>query len=97
MTNITDSASVQPIRVALLGCGVVGSQVARMIESRREDVTARVGRQVELAGIAVAHPDRPRQGLDSRLLPMIPQRSSTKTTWISSLSSLAASTLPVNS
>ena len=67
MTNITDSASVQPIRVALLGCGVVGSQVARMIESRREDVTARVGRQVELAGIAVAHPDRPRQGLDSRL------------------------------
>lgn len=67
MTNTTDSASAQPIRVALLGCGVVGSQVARMIESRTEDIAARVGRQVELAGIAVAHPDRPRQGLDSRL------------------------------
>lgn len=62
MTNTTDSASVQPIRVALLGCGVVGSQVARMIESMREDIAARVGRQVELAGVAVAHPDRPRQG-----------------------------------
>ena len=57
MTNTTDSASAQPIRVALLGCGVVGSQVARMIESRTEDIAARVGRQVELAGIAVAHPD----------------------------------------
>ncbi|MGK2308469.1 homoserine dehydrogenase [Cutibacterium sp. V947] len=67
MTNTIDSASAQPIRVALLGCGVVGSQVARMIESRSDDVTARVGRRVELAGIAVAHPDRPRQGLDSRL------------------------------
>lgn len=97
MTNTTDSASAQPIRVALLGCGVVGSQVARMIESRTEDIAARVGRQVELAGIAVAHPDRPRQGLDSRLLPMIPQCSLTGTMWISSSSSSVASTLPVSS
>ncbi|MDO4412044.1 homoserine dehydrogenase [Cutibacterium sp.] len=67
MTNTAGSASAQPIRVALLGCGVVGSQVARMIQSRSDDIAARVGRDVELAGIAVAHPDRPRQGLDSRL------------------------------
>ena len=59
MTNTTGPASAQPIRVALLGCGVVGSQVARMIESRSDDVAARVGRRVELAGIAVAHPDPP--------------------------------------
>lgn len=63
----TSPASAEPLRVALLGCGVVGSQVARMIESSSEDVAARVGRRVELTGIAVAHPGRPRQGLDSRL------------------------------
>ena len=56
-----------PLRVALLGCGVVGSQVARMILSRADDVAARVGRPVELAGIAVAHPDRPRARLPQDL------------------------------
>nr|WP_257478530.1 homoserine dehydrogenase [Acidipropionibacterium jensenii] len=56
-----------PLRVGLLGCGVVGSQVARMILSRSDDIRARVGRSVELAGIAVAHPDRPRARLPQDL------------------------------
>ncbi len=43
----------RPIRVALLGCGVVGSQVARLILEQSEDLAARVGAPVELAGIAV--------------------------------------------
>jgi len=41
------------VRVALLGCGVVGSQVARLIAEQADDLTARVGSRVELVGIAV--------------------------------------------
>ena len=37
MTNTTDSASAQPIRVALLGCGVVGSQVCLLYTSDAAD------------------------------------------------------------
>ncbi len=47
-----------PIRVALLGCGVVGSQVARLIEHQADDLAARVGAPVQLAGIAVRRPRR---------------------------------------
>ncbi len=42
-----------PIRVALLGCGVVGSQVARLLHEQADDLAARVGATVELVGIAV--------------------------------------------
>ncbi|HEY2174011.1 MAG TPA: homoserine dehydrogenase [Mycobacteriales bacterium] len=47
-----------PIRVALLGCGVVGSQVVRLIEEQADDLAARVGASVQLAGIAVRRPQR---------------------------------------
>ena len=43
----------RPVRVALLGCGVVGSQVARLIHEQADDLAARVGAPVELAGVAV--------------------------------------------
>ena len=42
-----------PLRVALLGCGVVGSQVARLIHEQADDLAARVGARIELAGVAV--------------------------------------------
>ncbi|MEO7351029.1 MAG: homoserine dehydrogenase, partial [Marmoricola sp.] len=45
--------SPKPVRVALLGCGVVGSQVARLLLEQAHDLTARVGAPVELVGIAV--------------------------------------------
>jgi homoserine dehydrogenase len=52
-----------PLRVALLGCGTVGSQVLRLIADQSEDLAARIGRRVEVAGIAVRrpahHPDVP--------------------------------------
>jgi homoserine dehydrogenase len=54
---------VKPLKVALLGCGTVGSAVLRLIEEQAEDLTARIGRPVEVAGIAVRrpahHPDVP--------------------------------------
>ena len=42
-----------PVRVALLGCGVVGSQVARILIEQADDLRARVGRPLELVGIGV--------------------------------------------
>jgi homoserine dehydrogenase len=47
-----------PIRVALLGCGTVGSQVVRLLRDQADDLAARVGAPVELAGIAVRRPHK---------------------------------------
>jgi len=47
------STEPRPVRVALLGCGVVGSQVARLIHEQADDLAARIGAPVELAGVAV--------------------------------------------
>ena len=41
------------LRVALLGCGGVGSQVARLLVENADDIAARAGAAVELVGIAV--------------------------------------------
>jgi homoserine dehydrogenase len=43
----------EPLRIALLGCGTVGSEVVRLLHSSADDLTARVGAPLELAGIAV--------------------------------------------
>ena len=50
----------QPVRVALLGCGVVGSEVARLLLHQESDLVARVGAPLELVGIAVRRLDRAR-------------------------------------
>ena len=49
----SDEPRSVPIRVALLGCGVVGSQVARLLHEQADDLAARVGAPVELVGVAV--------------------------------------------
>ncbi len=49
------------LKVALLGCGSVGSQVARILRDDAEALTARVGARLELAGIAVRDPDAGRE------------------------------------
>ncbi len=41
------------LKVAVLGCGSVGSQVVRLLTEQADDLAARVGRRVELAGVAV--------------------------------------------
>ena len=48
------------LRVALLGCGVVGSDVVRLLDAHGEDLAQRVGAPIELAGIAVRRPTRDR-------------------------------------
>ncbi len=49
-----------PLRIALLGCGVVGSSVVRLLDLERDELAARVGGPLEIAGIAVRRPDRKR-------------------------------------
>jgi homoserine dehydrogenase len=48
------------VRVALLGCGNVGGALAEILLTRADDVAARTGIRLELVGIAVANPDKPR-------------------------------------
>jgi homoserine dehydrogenase len=48
------------LRVAVLGCGSVGSQVVRLLDQQSGDLTARVGAPVELVGVAVRRLDAPR-------------------------------------
>jgi homoserine dehydrogenase len=57
-----------PLKVALLGCGNVGSQVARVLLEAADDLEARAGRPLELIGIAVRHPGADREGIDAKLL-----------------------------
>ena len=64
---MTNAAPQTPLRVALLGCGVVGSEVARVITQQSEDLAARIGRPLELAGIAVRRTGIERPGLDPAL------------------------------
>lgn len=49
------------LKVAVLGCGAVGSQVVRLLTDQREDLAARVGAPVELVGVAVRRLDAPRE------------------------------------
>ena len=48
------------VRVGLLGCGNVGGALAELLVSRQDDIAARTGIRLELAGIAVADANRPR-------------------------------------
>ena len=57
-----------PLKVALLGCGVVGSMVARLLIEQAEDLRARIGRPLELVGIAVRRLELERPGIDRALL-----------------------------
>ena len=60
--------SVKPIRIALLGAGVVGGEVARLITENAEDFEARIGAPLELVGIAVQDVKKVRKGVDQGLL-----------------------------
>lgn len=59
----------QPLRVALLGCGVVGTAVARRLTDDAADLAARVGAPLELIGVAVrdANKPRPESGVPAEL------------------------------
>jgi homoserine dehydrogenase len=49
------------VKVAVLGCGSVGSQVVRLLQEQAGDLEARIGEPVELVGVAVRRLDAPRE------------------------------------
>jgi homoserine dehydrogenase len=61
VTGVTVTAAGRgerpPLRIAMLGCGVVGSQVARLLTEQAADLAARAGGPLEIAGIAVRRPE----------------------------------------
>ena len=68
MVSEREDVQGAPVRVALIGCGVVGSAVARLLIEHADDLAARVGRPLELVGIGVRRPGRNRgDGLDPAL------------------------------
>ncbi|URM89111.1 homoserine dehydrogenase [Streptomyces sp. MRC013] len=61
--------NTRPLKVAVLGCGVVGTKVVRLLHDRRSALADRMGAPVEIAGVAVRDLQRPRDlGIDPALL-----------------------------
>ena len=56
------------VRVALLGCGVVGTEVVRLLSTQADDLAARVGAPLHLVGIAVRDTEAPRDAVIDRSL-----------------------------
>lgn len=51
--TVRNNDKPQSLRVALLGCGVVGGEVARLLTRDADEIAQRVGARLELVGIAV--------------------------------------------
>jgi homoserine dehydrogenase len=70
MSSASSSASPVPasLRVALLGGGTVGTEVARLLTQDSSDFSARVGVPVELSAVAVRDLSKPRPGIPKDLL-----------------------------
>ncbi len=66
------------LKVALLGCGNVGSQVARLLREEADELAVRIGARLELAGIAVRRLSHPRPGIDPALLTTDPMDLATR-------------------
>ncbi|WP_285688785.1 homoserine dehydrogenase [Actinoplanes sp. NBRC 103695] len=54
---------MRSVKLALLGCGTVGSEVVRLLHDQADDLTARIGAKLEVVGIAVRRPGRERGDL----------------------------------
>ena len=52
----------------MLGCGVVGSQIARLLVENKSDLTSRAGANLELVKVAVKNINTKREGISSNLL-----------------------------
>jgi homoserine dehydrogenase len=59
---------MKTLKVGMLGCGVVGSQIARLLVENKSDLTSRAGANLELAKVAVKNINTKREGISSSLL-----------------------------
>ena len=62
------NSHLKTLKVGMIGCGVVGSEVARLLIENSEDLAARSGAHLELAAIAVRDLSLKRPGIDPALL-----------------------------
>ncbi len=68
-TSPAPGATARPaVRVALLGCGVVGTEVVRLLTTQASDLAARVGAPLEVVGVAVRDVEAPRDPVVDRAL-----------------------------
>ena len=58
MTAPPSPAGAPSLRVALLGCGTVGTEVVRQLARHGDELAARIGAPLELTGVAVRRPQR---------------------------------------
>ena len=70
-----------PIRVGLLGAGTVGSQTARLIVEQKDELSARIGRPIELAGVACLDPKETEKfpWIDQSIVPALTLRGGAST------------------
>jgi homoserine dehydrogenase len=54
------TAATRTLRIAILGCGNVGSEVVRLLDRHGEDLAQRIGAPLEIVGIAVRRPTKSR-------------------------------------
>jgi homoserine dehydrogenase len=59
---------MKTLKVGMLGCGVVGSQIARLLVENKSDLTSRAGANLELVKVAVKNIKTKREGIPSHLL-----------------------------
>jgi len=59
---------MKTLKVGMLGCGVVGSQIARLLIENKSDLTSRAGANLELVKVAVKNINTQREGISSNLL-----------------------------
>jgi homoserine dehydrogenase len=60
--------SSKTLKIAMLGCGVVGSQVARLLIANKADLSTRAGANLELVKVAVRNPKSKDYGVPDELL-----------------------------
>ena len=60
--------SSKTLKIAMLGCGVVGSQVARLLIANKADLSTRAGANLELVKVAVRDPKSKNYGVPDELL-----------------------------
>ena len=59
---------MKTLKVGMLGCGVVGSQIARLLVENKSDLTSRAGANLELVKVAVKEIKTKREGIANNLL-----------------------------
>jgi len=59
---------MKTLKVGMLGCGVVGSQIARLLVENKSDLTSRAGANLELVKVAIKNINAKREGISSSLL-----------------------------